>query len=51
MSNDIMNELVDYKQAMEVDAGKQETALHKRLSELKKKKLAAKVSLLHNFTS
>ena len=43
MSNDIMNELVTYKQSMEADVAKQEAALHKRLSDAKKKKLAAKV--------
>ena len=43
MSNDIMNELVTYNQSMEADVAKQEAALHKRLSDAKKKKLAAKV--------
>ena len=38
-----MNELVTYKQSMEADVAKQEAALHKRLSDAKKKKLAAKV--------
>ncbi|XP_067937333.1 limbin-like [Watersipora subatra] len=42
MSDDIMRELMTYKQSMEEDISKQESALHKRLSEAKKKKLAAK---------
>ena len=46
-SDDIMNDLVAYKQSMEEDMAKKENALHNKLSEDKKKQLAAKVIPLH----
>jgi len=42
-SEEIMGDLMKYKQSMEMDMANQESALHSRLSELKKKQLAAKV--------